>query len=186
MMTTATVMVPQTVKVRILQEECPESPREWDNLGTMACWHNRYNLGDIQPKQSPEEWLAENAPEGSVVLPLYLYDHSGITMRTNAFSCPWDSGQVGYIVATPEAIRKEFSCKRISKKLRAKVEKILMQEVKIYDDFITGCVYSYIIETEDGEYIDSCGGFYGDDLSGMQYHAGDEYKDALAKAWRAM
>ncbi len=34
-----------------------------------------------------------------VILPLYLYDHGGITMRTNPFSCPWDSGQVGWIYA---------------------------------------------------------------------------------------
>ena len=30
--------------------------------------------------------------EGMVILPLYLYDHSGITMNTTGFSCPWDSG----------------------------------------------------------------------------------------------
>jgi len=34
-----------------------------------------------------------------VILPLYLYDHGGITMSTGAFSCPWDSGQVGWIYA---------------------------------------------------------------------------------------
>ena len=32
--------------------------------------------------------------DGMVILPLYLYDHSGITMNTCGFSCPWDSGQV--------------------------------------------------------------------------------------------
>src|SRR5580692_11428356 len=126
---TATVMVPQKVTIKILPDNDAVSPRTWHNLGTMACWHTRYNLGDIQPKQSSEEWLADNAPKGSVVLPLYLYDHGGITMSTGPFLCPWDSGQVGYIVATPEAIRKEFSCKRIGKVIRAKVEKILIQEV---------------------------------------------------------
>lgn len=35
--------------------------------------------------------------DGMVILPLYLYDHSGITMNTCGFSCPWDSGQVGWI-----------------------------------------------------------------------------------------
>ena len=33
--------------------------------------------------------------DGFVFLPLYLFDHSGITMNTSGFSCPWDSGQVG-------------------------------------------------------------------------------------------
>ena len=31
---------------RTYQETDPESPRGWDNLTTMLCFHNRYNLGD--------------------------------------------------------------------------------------------------------------------------------------------
>ena len=41
-------------------------------------------------------------------LPLYLYDHSGITMNTGGFSCSWDSGQMGWIYATKEDIQKEY------------------------------------------------------------------------------
>lgn len=37
-----------------------------------------------------------------VILPLFLYDHSGITMSTSVFSCPWDSGQVGWIYASKQ------------------------------------------------------------------------------------
>lgn len=66
-----------SIIVKVLQDDSAESPRGFCNLGVMACWHRRYNLGDVQPKESPEEWLAANAPKGSVVLPLYLYDHSG-------------------------------------------------------------------------------------------------------------
>jgi len=43
-----------------------------------------------------------------VILPLYLYDHSGITMNTTGFSCPWDSGQVGWIYADADCIKKEY------------------------------------------------------------------------------
>ena len=41
-----------------------------------------------------------------VILSLYLYDHSGITMNTTGFSCPWDSGQVGWIYADADCIKK--------------------------------------------------------------------------------
>jgi hypothetical protein len=44
--------------IYIEQDESPESPREWDNAGIMVCWHRNYNLGDQQPKQTPQEWLA--------------------------------------------------------------------------------------------------------------------------------
>lgn len=184
-----------SIIVKVVQDTDPGSPREWDNLGVMACWHRRYNLGDVQPKQDPQEWLAANAPKGSIVLPLYLFDHSGISMSTGSFGDPWDSGQVGYIVATPEAIRKNFMKKRITAKMRAQVEEILKSEVKIYDDFLTGNVWGYTIESikdcescgskthGDEDVDDSCWGFFGDDLSGMKEHVDPKYHSALEEAW---
>lgn len=173
-------------RIKVLQDDDAESPREWDNLGTMACWHRGYTLGDVQPRQSPAEWLKENAPPGSVVLPLYLYDHSGITMRTSAFSCPWDSGQVGWIICTPDAIRAEYKKKRISKKLRADVERILKGEVSTYDDYLTGNVWGFQVSDDSSVAPgDSCWGFVGSDstLEAMQEHLPGELHEELAKAW---
>jgi hypothetical protein len=187
-----------SIIVKIIQDDNAESPRTFDNVGVMACWHRRYNLGDVQPKQDQAEWLKENAPKGSVVLPLYLYDHSGITMSTGRFSCPWDSGQVGYIVATPDAIRKNFMVKRITKAIRAKVEECLVSEVKVYDLFLTGNVWGYTIESvkdcescgakthgDEKDVDDSCWGFFGDDLAftGIKEHVDAKYHEALEAAW---
>lgn len=97
----------------------------------------------------------------AVMLPLYLYDHSGITISTAPFSCPWDSGQVGFIYVTLEDVRKEYSCKNVTAKIRAKVEAQLRQEVETYDEYLTGQVYGYVVEDAEGEEIDSCWGFYG-------------------------
>ena len=42
-------------RVTIWQDEFFDSnPRDWDNLGVMACWHRRYDLGDEQPQCSPD------------------------------------------------------------------------------------------------------------------------------------
>ncbi len=43
---------------KIEQDQDPESPREYDNLGKMCCWHRRYSLGDEQPSIDPEEYIA--------------------------------------------------------------------------------------------------------------------------------
>jgi len=186
-----------SIIVKIIQDDNAESPRTFDNFGVMACWHRRYNLGDVQPKEDPTEWLKENAPKGSVVLPLYLYDHSGITMSTSGFSCPWDSGQVGVIVATPEAIRKSFLVKRITKKVRERVIEWLKSEVKVYDLFLTNNVWGYTIESVkdcsscghetkgDEDVDDSCWGFFGDDLdsTGIKEHVDPKYHEALEAAW---
>ena len=95
-----------SIIVKVMQDQDAESPRTWGNCSVMACWHRRYNLGDVQPKQDPEEWIKDNVPKGSVVLPLYLYDHSGISMSTSGFADRWDSGQVGIIFMSPEKMRE--------------------------------------------------------------------------------
>ena len=52
-------MSEQHYTYKIVRDEDPESPREWSNLGVMACWHNRYHLGDVQPKVDIQEYLAD-------------------------------------------------------------------------------------------------------------------------------
>ena len=51
--------------------------------------------------------LVEIVKEENVILPLYLYDHSGITMNTTGFSCGWDSGVVGFIYCSKKDFREE-------------------------------------------------------------------------------
>jgi len=153
------------VTVRIMSDFEPTNPRtEWDNVGTMVCFHRRYQLGDKHEFSIEEAKDEANRIEkqGGIVLPLYLYDHSGITIRTSPFSCPWDSGQVGVIWITAENIRSEYSVKRISKKIRQRATSMLESEVKAYDDYLTGNCYGYITEDPEGNQLDSCWGFLGD------------------------
>lgn len=151
-------------KVVIRQDTEAESPREWDNEGTMACWHSRYMLGDKQIERG--EGVDEDVPEDVVRLPLYLYDHGGLTMSTSPFGCGWDSGQVGWIYATLEDPEDERE--------RARVTKNLIGEVEVYDIYLTGQVYGYRVykHGDDEEWlleeVGSCWGYYGDhDKSGL-------------------
>ena len=151
--------------LRIQQDMDCQSPREGiDNLGTMYSAHRRYNLGDEQFRNAEDLKEAMSELDLCVCLPLYLYDHSGITINTTGFSCTFDSGQIGYIFVTKEKVREEFSVKRISKKLKEKITEYLINEVKIYDQYLTGEMYGYVvIDNKTGEELDSCWGFYGDD-----------------------
>lgn len=150
--------------IKIIIDESPENPREaWDCfIGKMYCEHKRYNLGDkeINKEYSIDEIMELNKEGKIIILPLFLYDHSGITMNTRGFSCPWDSGQVGFIFCFKEDIKKEYNWKVITKKRKEKIEKILINEVKIYDRFLTGEIYGFQIEDKEGEIIDSCYGFF--------------------------
>jgi hypothetical protein len=164
--------------IEVIQDESPESPREWDNLGTMICFHGRYNLGDKHDYRSGDYsgWDEqrkdiEKKENVCVILPLYLYDHSGITISTSSFSCNWDSGQIGWIVVSKENVRKEFGVKRITKEIIEKVTNILEGEVETYDQYLTGDVYGYRISKvtkcefghEHKEEVDSCWGYYGEE-----------------------
>ena len=119
-----TYKISDTKELRIVQDGDVESPRtSCDNLGTMICFHNRYNLGDKHEYSSSSfnNWneLKEQIKKDhdiAVILPLYLYDHSGITISTEPFSCNWDSGQIGWAFVSKETVRKELDYKRIPKR----------------------------------------------------------------------
>lgn len=94
-----------------------------------------------------------------MILPLYLYDHSGITMNTCGFSCPWDSGQVGWIYADKAMIEQEHG--KITPEILEKVRQTLEAEVKEYDYYLTNQCYGFQLFKEDVE-VDSCWGFLGE------------------------
>src|SRR5690554_2094392 len=98
-------------KLRIEIDECPENPRDWDYLGIIAYKHSRYTLGEEEiddpidylldlygiPNKQVEycnetlQQLQEDAEKyGYVLLPVYMYEHGGITISTTPFSCRWD------------------------------------------------------------------------------------------------
>jgi len=160
-------------KINIYSDENCESPREWDNLGKMICFHPNYNLGDKHSFASPEDFK-ESLTGNEVILPLYLYDHSGITMNTTGFSCNWDSGKVGWIYADLEQLQKMgHTWKKFTAKRKEQVVEWLKSDVKIYDDYLTGATYGYMIEDLEGNEEGGCWGFYGDDFkdSGLLEHA---------------
>ena len=164
--------------IEIYPDEDAQDPRtEWDNLGTMVCFHGRYNLGDNHDLTTDmfagwDEMQAHLVKElkAALVLPLYLYDHSGITMNTTGFSYPWDSGQVGFIYMTREAA---LSAEWTNKKgkpykvwcagLARRVQQCLESEVEAYDTYIRGEVYGYTAKDLNGEVLGSCWGYYGSD-----------------------
>ena len=188
----------QTVK--IIRDNDAQNPRtEYDNLGTMAAAHRRYDLGDKDGHAELARLLGCDPDDirticerlekrrDIIALPLYLYDHSGITISTTPFSCPWDSGQVGFIFITAEKARAEYGWKVITKARRAKIEAYLKGEVETYDQYLTGDVYGFTVENEEGDEVDACWGFYGQDpdANGIIGHLPPELHAAAREAARS-
>ena len=174
--------------LRIERDDYTDSPRERSNVGVMVCSHNRYtlpneadlNFDEFNSWGEIEDYLIKE--KGAIeVLPIYMYDHSGITISTS-YSYPyndrWDSGQIGFIYTTRDRI-KELVGRKLSKK---ELKNMLNDEVKTYDQYLTGEVYKFeLVKLHkckccghiSEELVDSCGGFY----------AIEDIKDYLPKKW---
>lgn len=160
--------------VEITHDEDAGDPRkDFDQLGVMVCWHDRANLGDRQLNRRDEsipDFVAEAKREGYLVIPLWLYEHGGRTMRAgegNPFHDQWDSGQVGFIYMTKATIAENWGTTpdREGKTPMERAEACLRAEVAEYDQWLTGDIYCYDIKDPqaDPDTLESLCGCYGFD-----------------------
>jgi hypothetical protein len=151
----------------IVKDADPQNPREErDNLGTMVFLHKRYQLGDKHDLSS-DEVVAMTKRDDIIWLPVYMFDHSGLTLRTDPSefqACDphgWDWGQLGIIYVTHADVLREWEVKEVTPELRERVERVLRIEVETYSQYLQGDVWGYSVTDSDGTVLDSCYGFYG-------------------------
>lgn len=197
------------------QDQFPEDPRSWDNLGTMLCCHREYQLGDCNSNGETELQLAEIcrkygksdeeidemtfAEEVQFILnqdnicglPLWIYDHGGISMSTGK-QCSWDSSFVGLIFVEKDFYLAQM-CLKDEEGWKEKAKETLKGEVETYSDFLEGNVYMWTLYEpvvvirqsmdgkelsrkidEEGEMVDSMGGFYDPTLKDIEEYFGFE------------
>jgi hypothetical protein len=122
-----------------------------------------YDLENDEPSARAKAW--KMLSDRWIILPLYLYDHSGLSISTSRngwpFNCPWDTSTIGWIYVTKEKVRDEYGWKRITSKRHERIVEYLRGEVATYNQYLSGDVWYYVIEDDDGEYLDSLGGLFG-------------------------
>lgn len=141
------------MKIEAMQDLNPEDPRECDNFGNMICFHKRYELGDVH-SMTIEELRQEVDRQDTIALPIFMLDHSGITIGTSPFGCPWDSGQLGYIYVTHDEIKRELRVEEITPQIEAQVVRMLESIIKEYDYFVRGEIWLVWAEDENGEMLE--------------------------------
>lgn len=156
----------QKYTFKIEQSEDYASPREWDNVSKFAVFHSRYDLPndsylerrDIDELGSwdcvREELMRCHEIYTSCIKPVYMYDNSGIALSTTGFSCPWDSGQVGFVFVDKATIKKESIT-------RVQAIKALHSELNAYDQYVRGDVWDIVVFYDSGNVVESVCGFYG-------------------------
>jgi hypothetical protein len=138
-----------------------ENPRQWDNLGTLYIPRPPRHCA-----MSDDGASADEAAAAPVVLPVYVMDHSGIAISEQPFGCPWDSWRAGCLYVTKEKLLAEYG--QDSPETRKIAKNCLRGELQEYAAYVSGDVYGYTITREnDGDVMDRCGGFYGED--GVKY-----------------
>lgn len=161
------------MEIKILPDASATSPREWENGSLFFGWHKRKNIGDDKPhafrdSQAFDGWddverAIREEYDPIALFPVYMLDHSGVAFSIDGFSCPWDSGQVGFIFV-PRSMADHWSADV------AVIEKGLRAELDAYQTWANGWCVGYVVE-EDGEELDSCWGFYSEEDARTQAEA---------------
>lgn len=145
-------------------DQWADSPRNWDNLGLMVLSHKQYdfpndvkvNFGDFFNWEEVKKHLKKEH-KAIHILPVQIYDHSGVRLYVGTTHDRWDGGQVGFVFTTEEQIKKSGQESLTAKEIK----KILTGEVDIYSKYVNGEVYFSEVKDENGEVVDGGGcGFY--------------------------
>lgn len=190
--------------IRLIKDDDPEAEEDDYVLQAWCEWRTVFNRGParwedlchikkdyaydeildaVQTKHCLQ--LLENDVE---ILPLSVYEHSGITMYVGAPCDRFDSGYAGFIYITKREAFKNFGG-ITEENWRERADECMRSEVEVYDHYLTGEVLGYNIyekssqedEEEEWEDIDSCYGFYGHDTeeSGILEELGYGFSKAL-------
>lgn len=146
-------------------DDDPENPRNNENLGDMLCGHPRYGLGDsnstpvedlrlVLEMEGPEaahQWLRD-VHGVEVLLPLYLHDHSGLSMTAGANimagftpeALDWDTSLVGCVFVTKD---------KAEGMAWVDVERAVRAEVADYDLYLRGEVYDLRVQMKVVEHV---------------------------------
>lgn len=143
---------------RYSPEEWLESEIEMDGQDSYEHWEKYYSR-----KMGYMPFLLMKFSENNLVIPVHAYEHGGITISASGRRAGWDSfdsSQLGFVYVSHKDILKNYSKKRLTKKILEHVEKMLIMEVNEYDSYLRGEVYGFQI-FENGDSDDSLESVYG-------------------------
>lgn len=111
-----------------------------------------------------------------VVIPLTVYEHSGITMHAGNVTLPWDSDRwdtsfVGFIY-DDEDKRGNMTDEEIERALRA--------EVKTYAAYLEGDITYWAVDDPETNFVMACGGYVGDH-EGCEHECFEALEQAIGK-----
>ena len=158
------------MKIRILPD--PDCEKPFLNFQVCYLFRSRYQLGNeaVTPERMKE--IEQGIASGEIVgLPVKAYVHGctymtadPITASRWPYDCPWDAGQSGFVYLPKGMVKKALSVSRLTAKQLRRAHEMMIAEVKLLSQWLSGDCYGYKIEDEEGNELDSCWGFIGRDF----------------------
>lgn len=153
-----------------------------ETASVLALFHGRYSLANESGLNADDydSWTevrdAIIAHGGINVTPVWMYDHSGITLRvgeSNPFSCPWDSRMVGFAYTMPNLLAEHGIPDE-------DIDGIIDAEVTEYAAWLSGDVYAVEVRGASGTVVEYVGGFTDEDVAAAEGRSIVEYLNRAA------
>lgn len=156
------------------QATLPQNPIEYLDDIQIAAWHKSIDIGNVTTKgitplefwenlavKYKEPLLDADKPSDYInpltekkhlaCWPLWIYQHSGIDLRcqdNNPFTCPYDSGQIGWVIV---AYNENTDYDTWKEKTKTLIDEIL----KAYTAYLNGELIDYQLLSKDTNQFDA-------------------------------
>ena len=181
---TVTTTEPRLV---ISHDESAESPRNDDNLGHFITVDSNYYSpdknetlesivkanGDRAKNQADHIRMIKNGIEAETdekvlaIYPVTKYEHSGVSYSLGSFH-GFDHSNNGFYIVTEKSQKVVGTEKK-------DFEKVIQAEIDLYNKYVGGEIYQFVLIDKDGEFEDSCCGFY--KIEDIREHLPEEWKN---------
>lgn len=142
-----------------------------DSMAILCSLANQLGVPDYDDLEQFEliREIAKADPKNEHIMvePLYKFEHSGVIYATTPFSCPWDSGQVGYIFSTIndfKSVGLEWNAD--------KAKEYIKGELDLYNNYISGECFGFKVEEQST--CNSCTSVHEDELIGVWGYVGEQ------------
>lgn len=140
--------------IKIYRDDNVESPNIWDDEHLFLISHAVGYFPFIVRRDGFmfTDKIPHAVKKAYHIFPLYAHTHGGVVLSLSNTGYPLNDPcvkQVGYVFAKKSEFRGQ------------KGKTAAARLVKNWNDYLTLTVYGFEIENKEGEFVDSCWGFYG-------------------------